>query len=325
MVDSIGALGGLAIMWKRNSITFTCCTRMQNRLPSKVRSLSLNLEFIILDVYGPIPIDKKRVVWQEIEHFLRNQDAKNIIIGGDFNTILHTTDKSGGIRSIKQPYRDFANWISENNLLEIKTELGLHTWNNKRKGFCNIVQTLDRFFFKGDMSDFNSELKAIVLPWSGSDHCPVLLELLGEAKTFGCPFKFELMWFKYEDFLPNIQKWWNEGVFVGSKLYCLVSKLKDNKHKLLDWNKMKFKNIFEEKIRIEKELELVNNDVIQHGMTQTTYEAEKKLLCEYEDILAKEEIFWKQKTRETWLEDGDRNTKFFHNSVKRKRERNKII
>lgn len=28
MVDYIGASGGLAIMWKRNSITFTCCTRM---------------------------------------------------------------------------------------------------------------------------------------------------------------------------------------------------------------------------------------------------------------------------------------------------------
>lgn len=50
----------------------------------------------------------------------------------------------------------------------------------------------------------------------------------------------------------------------------------------------------------------------------------KKLLCEYEGILAREEIYWKQKSRETWLEDGDRNTIFFHNNVKMKRVVNKI-
>lgn len=101
------------------------------------------------------------------------------------------------------------------------------------------------------------------------------------------------MWFTHEDFLPNIQKWWKVSIFVGSKLYCLVSKLKEIKHKILDWNKEKFKNIFEEKSRIENELETINIDVMQNGMTSETYEAEKRLLCEYEDILAREEIYWK--------------------------------
>lgn len=72
MVDSIGALGGLEIMWKKNSITFTFYAKMQNWMVGKVRFLSLNFEFIILNVYGPIPTDKKILVWQEIEQFLIN-------------------------------------------------------------------------------------------------------------------------------------------------------------------------------------------------------------------------------------------------------------
>ncbi|GLJ46152.1 hypothetical protein SUGI_0972290 [Cryptomeria japonica] len=156
VVESIGALGGLGIMWKKNSVAFTCHTKMQNWMVGKVRALSLNLEFIIINVYGPIPTDKKRLVWQEIEYFLNNQDEKHIIIGGDFNTILYSTDKSSGVKTIRHPQRDFANWINNNNLLEIKTEMGFHTCNNVRKGFSNVAKTLDKFFLKGDLTDLKT-------------------------------------------------------------------------------------------------------------------------------------------------------------------------
>lgn len=59
-------------------------------------------------------------------------------------------------------------------------------------------------------------------------------------------------------------------------------------------------------------------------MNQETYQKEKTLKIELENILAKEELFWKQKSRETWLNAGDKNTKFFHNSTNMRRNINKI-
>ncbi|XP_010481072.1 PREDICTED: uncharacterized protein LOC104759893 [Camelina sativa] len=37
-----------------------------------------------------------------------------------------------------------------------------------------------------------------------------------------------------------------------------------------------------------------------------------------------EELYWKQKSRVTWLKEGDRNTKFFHATTKQRRARNRI-
>ena len=39
----------------------------------------------------------------------------------------------------------------------------------------------------------------------------------------------------------------------------------------------------------------------------------------------REEVYWRQKSREKWLKEGDRNTKFFHNSIKMRRAHNKIF
>lgn len=41
--------------------------------------------------------------------------------------------------------------------------------------------------------------------------------------------------------------------------------------------------------------------------------------------MREEDLFWKQKSRATWLREGDKNTKFFHATPKQHRARNRII
>nr|DAD45062.1 TPA_asm: hypothetical protein HUJ06_003292 [Nelumbo nucifera] len=51
---------------------------------------------------------------------------------------------------------------------------------------------------------------------------------------------------------------------------------------------------------------------------------ELSLRVELNHLLEAEELYWKQRSRVTWLREGDRNTSFFHISTSNWRRRNSI-
>lgn len=68
----------------------------------KVFDLGLNCSFILFNVYGPIKIEEKALVWSLILEFMRMFPKERIIAGGDFNAILDLSEKRGGVISISQ-------------------------------------------------------------------------------------------------------------------------------------------------------------------------------------------------------------------------------
>ena len=130
-----------------------------------------------------------------------------MVIGGDFNAILNLEEKYGGSQVVSQAVIDFRNWVEKNSLLDILTSNGIYTWNNKRNGFSYIVEELDRFFFKGDLSNIDLALQSLIMPHTGSDHYPVRLELSKPSKPIRNPFKCKKMWFLDPDFIGTIKDW----------------------------------------------------------------------------------------------------------------------
>ncbi len=170
---------------------------------------------------------------------------------------------------------------------------------------------LDRFFIVANITTYNKDFQSSILPYEGSNHFPVCMEIFEPSKPHRNPFKCEKMWLQDPKFLELVRTWWTQASFYESKMFIFISKLKLLKEKILRWNREYFNYIFKEKLEIEEKLKNLNQEIIRYGMNYENYILEKDLLLKQEDILSKEEIFWRQKSKEKWIDEGDCNMNFF--------------
>ena len=185
------------------------------------------------------------------------------------------------------------------------------------------MSRIDRFLVSGDWESYFSRVIQGTLPRPVSDHFPILLDgggiILGPS-----PFQFEYMRLKSEGF-KDLLKWWWQGLsFKGSTSFILAEKLKGLKGKLKAWNKEVFGNVETKKAEalyrvgcwdnIEKERELSLEEFEERVIARDDYKRWSLL----------EEVSWRQKSRELWLKEGDRNISFFHKMANSHKRRNAI-
>ena len=133
------------------------------------------------------------------------------------------------------------------------------------------------------------------------------------------PFHFEAMWTRDETSKEVVENAWHARVDSPQSLK-LAEKLDATKRDPKRWNESCFGNSRE---RI-KELEQKIAQIQSLEATKENLELEASLNLELDEWLAREDLKWKQKSREIWIREGDRNTRFFHLSTLIRRRRNCI-
>ncbi|KAI9109172.1 hypothetical protein K1719_019795 [Acacia pycnantha] len=135
-------------------------------------------------------------------------------------------------------------------------------------------------------------------------------------------FRFEASWAQHTDFLAVVGEGWAvvEGN-PGNRVQELVAQLENCKETLVRWSKTTFPNFRKAIEMLKGKLDRLNIGTLSE---QTVKEAET-LTKQLEETWSQEEIYWWQKSRVSWLKCGDKNSKFFHNSVIQRRQRNKIL
>lgn len=196
----------------------------------------------------------------------------------------------------------------------------MHTWSNNRRGDERIVERLDRNLVNHPWANIFPRAQCMNRVAIGSDHSPLELNLDQSDARGRKWFRFENMWLEREDCGDVIKAAWSRGGTARS-LEDLESKMAECRRSLLAWSKQHFKHNLMEINSARRRLQQLYESV----MNEEGQGEERALKSRIDALWKREEIYWKKRSRVKWLDHGDKNTKYFHQTSLARRRRNKIV
>lgn len=97
-------------------------------------------------------------------------------------------------------------------------------------------------------------------------------------------------------------------------------KLKASQRALQSWHKKTFRNAEEEIHNLKNQLQILMNQAGPLGKVEEMRGIQRRI----DKLWHQEELYWSQRARVKWLEDGDKNTKKFHATTIQRRGKNRI-
>ena len=179
-------------------------------------------------MYGPNEDNQRSALWEELSRMHSRWNMAWCVFG-DFNTIWYPSERFG-CEAFSPAMFACSNFIEANYLVDLPLEGASFTWF--RDSGTNCMSRIDRTLVSVDWVDHFGNVSQRVLPCVVSDHCPLLVVVVGSVNKGRSAFKFENMWLKEEGFVERVRQWWNGYCFSGSPSFILARKLKALKEDL---------------------------------------------------------------------------------------------
>ncbi|XP_075499938.1 uncharacterized protein LOC142538510 [Primulina tabacum] len=189
--------------------------------------------------------------------------------------------------------------------------------------FCSFVYASCDYIERRNLWASLLQVKPALGPWLVGGDFNVVRDASEFFARGPSSFRFQRMWLRHHGFLQTVRLNWNLPCsLIG--MPRLFAKLKRHKNHLMWWNRDVFGNIFDKITEAESAVRSAETacEADPSDSNWTTLSDRNEDLAR---VIAMEADFWKQKAACNWLEDCERNTKLFHNMVKKKRVANKIF
>ncbi|KAG6538552.1 hypothetical protein ZIOFF_003676 [Zingiber officinale] len=271
---------------------------------------------IVTVVYAKCTRLERSLLWESLEE-LRPEGDRLWLVGGDFNVISSMEEHSAGVMARPGAMEDFNNFIMLAGLVDAGFVGDRYTWTNNR-----VWKRLDRVLLSPSWGSLDFTVRVEHLSRAASDHCPLLVEFPGFQKP-RASFRFQRMWVRHRDFMQTVRlNWCLPSVAQG--LQRLQMKLRRLKEHLKWWNMEVFGNIHDRVLQAEESMAAAEQAYDRDPTEQSRIhrsECQARLFR----VLDMEEDFWKQRAAIRWMGEGERNTKFFHSTVQKKRSASRLF
>ena len=134
----------------------------------------------------------------------------------------------------------------------------------------------------------------------------------------GRSFKFEEAWLLSNECEEVVQEAWGRFVDESHGLLSIKNKIQACGLELSSWGLAKPDEAANKEL--QKRLDRLNEAKNTEENKAEFLDVSKQM----DNLLQKQEIYWAQRSRISWMKNGDRNTKFFHSKTTQRRKKNHI-
>ncbi|KAG7572302.1 Endonuclease/exonuclease/phosphatase superfamily [Arabidopsis suecica] len=310
-VEPRGKSGGLALLWK-DSVQVKVLQSDKRMIDTQIKWQ--DKEFYLTCIYGE-PVQAERGdLWERLTRMGQNRTFPWMLTG-DFNELVDPTEKIGGPVRKDSSCVEFRQMLISCGLWEVKHSGYQFSWYGNRND--ELVQCrLDRTVANQAWMEMFPQAKATYLQKICSDHSPLVNSLVGEQWKKWAGFKYDKRWIKREGFKDMISQFWSQQSATGDNR--MMAKIASCRKEISRWKRATRPNSAIRLQELQFKIDAATKKVPFNKKELASLKRE--LNQEY----INEEQFWKDKSRITWMNNGDRNTKYFHAATKNRRAQNRI-
>ncbi|KAK6163315.1 hypothetical protein DH2020_000179 [Rehmannia glutinosa] len=313
--------GGLALLWKKD-IRVDIQTYSRNHIDAIIFKDSESQPWRLTGCYGePIPT-RRHHTWSLL-HWLSTKSTIPWLCVGDFNEVLHESEKQGGDTIPNWRLRNFRQAILKAGLVDLGFSGHPFTWTNRRENPNTIWARLDRALACNKWTQQFPKARVFHCLTRASDHAPLLVKTEHSDRIdpkLHKKFRFEALWVKHEECEKIIRDKWihSSGGEIRNSIHNTLNLCKTS---LIQWNRACVGNITEKIKKMRDKLHAIR----LHPRDDNSKLEETRLRTELEDLLDKEELLWRQRGKAQWIHEGDKNTAFFHARATSRKRNNQIV